>query len=146
MAAVLNRTTKEYLRSANTPEYPVLDWIINPDMSAVEGWASKYWIITGDTVSLMTEAQRNAVDAAELEAMRDSVVTQLDAQEDILRGFMLAVLDELNGHALKINAILDAIDQATNLASLQTAVGQIADYPQRTPINLRTAVRNKLGT
>lgn len=28
MANVLNRATKEYLTSVNTPDYPVSDWII----------------------------------------------------------------------------------------------------------------------
>ena len=144
----LHRDSKVFLRSVAGAELPSpeLDYIRDPDLSAVEGWATKYWVISGDTVSLMDAAARAAVDAAELEAMRDLVVTQLDAQEDILRAFMLAVLDELNAHALKTNAILDAIDQATNLASLQTAVGQIADYPQRTPTQMRSAVRTKLGS
>lgn len=68
MANVLNRTTKQFIASANTVEYPAQDWIINPDMTAVTGFASKYWTITGDTVSLMDQASRDAVDAAELAA------------------------------------------------------------------------------
>ena len=63
MATVLNRTTKQLIPSANTPDYPVADWIINPDLSAVEGFASVYWVITGDIVTLMTQGERDAVDA-----------------------------------------------------------------------------------
>jgi hypothetical protein len=68
MADVLNRTTKVYLSSVNTPDYPVEDWIINPDMAAVAGFESQYWIITGDIVTLMGAAQRQAVDDAAAEA------------------------------------------------------------------------------
>jgi hypothetical protein len=64
MASVLNRTTKEYRASANTPDFPEIDWIINPDMSAVVGFDSRYWVITGDVVSLMAEVDRTALDAA----------------------------------------------------------------------------------
>ena len=46
MAAVLNKTTLHYLPSANTPDYLDGNWYINPDMSAVNGVPSKYWIIT----------------------------------------------------------------------------------------------------
>ena len=146
MASVLNRTTKVYLPSANTPDYPTSDWIINPDLSAVAGQPTKYWRIVGDIVSLLTQVERDAVDAAELEARRDATVQQLQDVEDVLRAFMLIVLDELNLHALKHNAILDAVDAAANLADLKTRVALIADYPSRTEANLRTAVRGKFGT
>ena len=65
MASVLNRTTKEVLPSVNTPDYSPKDWIINPDLTAVNGFPSKYWIITGDVVTLMSDVERAAVDAAE---------------------------------------------------------------------------------
>lgn len=66
MANVLNRTTKEYLTSVNTPDFPEHIWIINPDVSAVIQAPTKYWIVTGDSVSLMNQSQRNAVDDQEL--------------------------------------------------------------------------------
>jgi len=47
MANVLNKTTKEYLLSVNTPDYSTEDWIINPDLSNVEDIPSKYWKIDG---------------------------------------------------------------------------------------------------
>ncbi len=36
MADVINRVTHEHLFSVNTPDYPVADWIINPDPTAIE--------------------------------------------------------------------------------------------------------------
>ena len=146
MANVLNRATREYLHSVNEPDYPVQDWIISPDLTAVIGFGSKYWIITGDSVSLMDAGQRDAVDAAELQAQRDSAAGELDQVENILRAFMLIVLDEFNAHALKVNSMLGAMDASTSLADMKTRIAAIADYPARTPEQLTVAIRNKLGT
>lgn len=77
MAAVLNRTTKQFIRFANTPDYPAAEWIINPDLSAVTGFASKYWTITGDVVTLMTQAERDAVDAQEAAESFDAAVANV---------------------------------------------------------------------
>jgi hypothetical protein len=71
MASVLNRTTKEFRGSVNTPDYDPdydpADWIINPDLSAVSGEPNKYWIIDppgSDTVRLATLAEQAVIDAA----------------------------------------------------------------------------------
>lgn len=146
MSTVLNRTTKAYITSANTVEYPVQDWIIEPDMSAVVGLPSKYWVITGDVVSAMPQAERDALDAAELQAQRDATSARLDLIEDIARAGTLVQLDELNSHATKINAILTAIDNGSNAAEIKVNIAAIADHPQRTIAQYKNAVRNKLGT
>jgi len=156
-ANVLNRITKEFRASVNTPDFPTASWIINPDMSAVAGFASKYWVISGDLVLLMSQAERDAVDAKEAadaaaaaivarDAARDAAAEQLNQVEDIMRAFALVLLDELNSHKDKINAILTAIDAATSLAEVKTNIGAIADYPTRTVDQLRAALRAKLGS
>jgi hypothetical protein len=68
MANVLNRTSLIYLMSVNTPDFPVGDWVINPDLSPVSGVPAKYWKLTGDVLSEMSQAEKDAVDAAELAA------------------------------------------------------------------------------
>lgn len=146
MSNVLNRTTKEFRASANEPDFPLIDWIWNPDLSAVAGFGSQYWIITGDVVTLMDATQRAAVDAANLVITRDTSVSDLDQVEGVLRAFMLVVRDELNLHADKMNAIMTAIDNSTNYATLKSNIGAIVDYPQRTIAQLRTSIRNKLGS
>jgi hypothetical protein len=146
MADVLNRTTKQLILSANTPDYPTAQWIHNPNLSAVTGFASKYWTISGDTVSLMNQAQRDAVDAAELSASRDAQAARIDELEDYLRAFALVVLDEFNAHTAKTNAVLTAVDGAGSYGAMRTAIGAIADLPTRTIANIKTGVRNKLGT
>jgi len=45
MANVLHRTSKVYLTSVNTPDYPEEDWVINPDLSAVENVPVRYWVV-----------------------------------------------------------------------------------------------------
>jgi hypothetical protein len=146
MAHVLNRTTKEYIRSANTGDYPVEAWIINPDLSAVDGFPDKYWVITGDVVSLMDQAQRDAVDAGNVDTGRDAVAALIDRVEAYERAFALALLDELNAHSTKINAILTAIDNGGTLAQVKTNIAAIADLGQRSVAQMKTAIRGKLGS
>ena len=64
MASVINRTTKQYFQSVNTPDYPESDWIINPDMSAVVGVPVKYWKIVDDTVAVMSADEQAQVEMA----------------------------------------------------------------------------------
>lgn len=96
MADVVNRITKEYRRSVNDPDYPIENWILNPDLSAVIGFESKYWIITGDVVSLMDAGQRQVVDDAELSASRDQVANSIQRVGSFDRAFAEILLDEIN--------------------------------------------------
>lgn len=60
MANVLHRITKEYLTSVNTPDFKRSEWIINPDLTAVETAkvGLPYWKIDGDQVLPMTTAEQ----------------------------------------------------------------------------------------
>jgi len=124
MPTWVHRTTKQVLQSVpfNALPEPQANYIEEPDLSAVSGQPSKYWVITGDVVSLADQATRDAIDAAELEANRDAVAAQLDQTEDVLRAFMLLMLDEIN--ILRNNDGLSV----------------------RTAAQLKTAIRNKLGS
>ena len=64
MSNVLNRTSKQYLTSVNTPDFPTADWVINPDVSALLGVVpTKYWFIDAqDDVTEMTQPQKDVVD------------------------------------------------------------------------------------
>ena len=145
MVDVVNRTTREHRRSVNDPDYPTIDWIHSPDLAAVNGFPSKYWVITSDVVSLMSQGQRDAVDAAELTARGDAMAALIEVAQSYERAFAEILLDELNAHATKINAILTAIDNGTTLANVKTNILAVADYPQRTLAQLRTALRAKLS-
>jgi hypothetical protein len=62
----------------------------------------------------------------------------------LLRAVILTMVDEFNRHSARTNAILDAIDSSTNLASLRAAVGTINNIPARTGAQLRAAAINKI--
>jgi hypothetical protein len=149
MADVINTTTLEMRASVNEglPPYDAPPWLVitreQYNLWSVIPPRYRKWVI--DHVEEMTQPEKDAVDAAFLEALRDQTVQQLDRVEDILRAFMLMVLEEFNRHTARTNALLTAIDNAASLAALKTAVGQINDLPTHTAADLRAAIRLKLG-
>tara|TARA_R110002126_G_scaffold291760_1_gene457020 strand:- start:5644 stop:6090 length:447 start_codon:yes stop_codon:yes gene_type:complete len=148
MANVINRTTLRYLTSVNSPSYPAPDWVVNPDMRAVAGVSPRYWKWdsgSGRPIP-MTASEQTAFDAAAVEATRDEVAAQIDSTEDILRAVMGAVISELNNQATAFNAVLAAADAATSLSTFRSGMAAIGDLPQRSLSQLRTVVRNALGT
>jgi hypothetical protein len=62
MANVIHKTSLQYLESVNTPEFPIDDWIINPDLSGLEGIAKRYWKVVGDNVVEMDQSEKDVVD------------------------------------------------------------------------------------
>jgi len=64
MSDVVNKLTGQYLTSVNTPDYDPVDWLINPDLSAVAGVPQQYWKVENDAVVEMDQAEKDAVDAA----------------------------------------------------------------------------------
>ena len=134
MANVINRTTLEYLPSAHTPDYPVADWIIGPDMSAVAGQPVKYWEIVGDLVVLKDAAGQAAADLAETEAARDGEMASVDSVESILRAVVDIIRDEINILRAQFNTTTAESNQLTNTSLSDRTLGQ-----------LRTAIRNRLG-
>ena len=63
MSDVVNRITCEHLKSVNTPDYPIEDWVINPDLSSLSDIPTKYWKCEGDLVLEMTQGEKDVVDA-----------------------------------------------------------------------------------
>ena len=57
MSNVLNKITKQYLISVNTPDYTESDWLINPVLPTCD---SKFWVIEGDTIREMTHEEKDA--------------------------------------------------------------------------------------
>jgi len=99
MGNFLHRTTKAYLQSTSPGSLPeaLANYISMPDMSAVEGVPSKYWVITGDTVSEMSQAEKDAVDEAVLSSQRDSAVeTAIEDLEGNYRQLVKLMLKEIN--------------------------------------------------
>jgi hypothetical protein len=150
MADVLNTSTLEMRASVNEAQQPYASdpWIVI-SRAQFDLWSTipqQYRKWTGVAVEEMTGPEKLAVDLAALEASRDSIVQQLDQQEDILRAFAGLLVDELNAHTDRTNALLDAIDAAASLAALKTSAASIQNLPVRDLSQLRQAIRNKIGT
>lgn len=146
MADVLNTQTLEMRASVNEVQYAP-PWIViaraQYDLWSVIPLRYRKWVT--DHVEEMTQPEKDAVDFALMEAARDSIVQQLDQQEDILRAFAGLLVDQLNAHAARTNALLDAIDGAASLAALKTAAASIQNLPTVNLAQLRQAIRNKIG-
>ena len=123
MPNYLHRTSLAHLKSIASADLPesLANYIEYPDISAVEGWDIRYWIITGDVISLMDAAARAAVDAQVLSDARDSITDEIDLVESLVRALALVLLDEIN--TLRAEHSLAA----------------------RTTAQVKTAIRNKLG-
>lgn len=121
-------------RHEDTDPYPGMAWKeIDPNNPPAQG---SVW--DEDNSQWITPAQL-------LAAARNKLVAKLDDQEELLRAFVLVLLDELNLHSTTTAAILQAAAQATNLTDFKTRMNQITPIPQRTVQQLRTAILNKLG-
>ena len=99
------------------------NWIHAPDLLAVAGFPNIYWIIAGDVISLMSQAERDAVDAAALETRRDRVVAEFDEVEGVLRAFMKIVLSEMNIVRAALKPSLPARTFAQLKAALRAGLG-----------------------
>lgn len=122
MGRWVHRSTKRFLDSvspASLPE-PRANYISEPNLSAVSGFATKYWTIVGDVISLKSLAERNVVDVAEDSDELDKIADQLESTRTLSRAFAEVVLDEIN------------------LLRAQHSL------PPRTLSQLRNAVRSKL--
>ena len=98
MPVWLHRTNKTVLRSVASADLPeaIASYIEYPDLSAVEGHPTKYWLITGDVVSLVNATARQAIDAADASAARDELSNEVDQPGTFMESFALAVLAEIN--------------------------------------------------
>lgn len=145
MPDFVNTTTLRLYRSVGEQPAGTVQ-ITRAEYDAANAILLQYRKWTGSAVAEMSQSEKDAVDAAQIEAARDATANRVDNVDDELRASLLVILDEINLHATRITAILDAIDGAANLAGVKTAVGAIPDVPTRTIGQLKTALRGKLGS
>lgn len=148
MADVLHRTTKEFKRSVHTPDFPSGTWVIDPKddvgvqvaapTSAVFGFATKYWTITVDVVTLMTPAERTSVDDAEAATLVTAHRAQAVAKDAELSGLgveLRALIGTTNTrHNFNTNR---HIETRARLAQLEARVQAMLDSTGAVA-NLRT--------
>lgn len=147
MASLLNTSTLEILRSADETKLSA-PWLVISEQNAATWQAipPQYRKLVGEVIEAMTQAEQDAVDASHRQAARAAAAAQLEQQEDILRAFMLIVLDDRNVLAARLSSILDAIDGASSLATLKTAVASINNPRQYDEQQLRDAIKARLGS
>lgn len=165
MGYALHRITKVLGESINSPSFPAADWVVAMKNEAnvttiinlqAANVPTKYWAIDqpGSVIREMTPAEKAVVDAdeaaqlpAKIDAEREAkLAEEIDFVESVERAAALVVLDGFNAHALKVKELLDQVDLATSLADLKTRYAAITDIPQRTPAQVRAAIKAKLGT
>lgn len=95
--------------------FPSANWIWDPSITAEAQVANtKYWIITGDSISLMDSAQRAIVDADELIIIRDDLANNIEKPETYERAFALLILDEINNLRAEHSLLLRTVQQLKN--------------------------------
>lgn len=143
-----------YLLSVNTPDYDQdPDVLVNPDVSAVASVPLKYWKRVGDLIEEMTQAEKDAVDAAEQSA---SLAVERQAASDKKddptaegiewRAVVLLLLDEINNLRQWDASFKAAVAAASNLADLKTRVAALPDMPDRTIAQAKNAYLNSIST
>lgn len=99
MPNYVHRTTKQYLQSWSPNDLlePLANYIENPDLSNVVGVSSIYWIVTGDVITEMSQAEKDVVDIAILSDARDAAIESgIDNLESVVRQLTKLTVDELN--------------------------------------------------
>lgn len=91
MGDMLNRTTLQSLTSVNTPDYDEAEWLVNPDLSALDGVPRKYWKVVGDAVVEMDATEKESVDAVELLVAK---LEKVYAMKDTLTAYVARHYDE----------------------------------------------------
>ena len=138
MPNYLHRTTKQYLKSVSPAALsePEANYIYMPDMSAVIGVPMRYWVITGDVVSEMSQLGKDTLDAANLSNQRDAVIqAEVDRVESVLRQLVIMIIAENNALRQEINAISAESPNITDRTLSDRTIAQV-----------KTQLRNALGT
>ena len=116
MSNVINRITKQYLKSVNTPDYPESDWIHNP---IVPICGPKYWVITGDLIRAMDQ-----VEVDELKYSTESSIYLITEKQ---------LLTKMNGYNYKDdpNAIINPSMPICNMKYTKVVDGQVVEMEEK---------------
>ena len=89
MSTVVNRVSFEVIHDANTPDYDPASWLVNPNMSAVQGVDKKYWFVRGNELHAMEPEARVKIDDADLAGTKRAFIAEAEAllAEMLAEGF-----------------------------------------------------------
>ena len=112
MANVINRITRQYFKSVNTPDYPVSEWIINP---VLPNCTPKHYVIEGDIVREMTQIEKD-----DLVYSTESIIYLIEEKQ---------LLINKNGHEYKDNTdiIINPVMPACELKYTKVVNGLIVE-------------------
>lgn len=119
VANVLNRLTKEFRLSVNTPDYPADKWIHNPVMPDCK---RKYLKIDGDTVAEMTLEEKEQVDFVapktdeqleyERQVLSRSKVRETYSEYDEFRIINKGILDKTDEEYVQYLAFVNGLESS----------------------------------
>lgn len=128
MGDYVHRMTKQYLQSVSPNDLPepLANYIEDPDLSAVVGVPNRYWVITGDVITEMDQAAKDAVDAQILSDSRDSAIqAEIDNLESVLRQLTKLMVSEINILRQQFNTTTAEVVQATDTALADRTIAQV---------------------
>ncbi len=127
MADVLNRTTLQFIKSVNTPDFPVGQYVINPNFTPVTGIPDKYWNLTGDILSEKSPAEKAVVDQAELDVhnaeVKAIITARLGDPIPPLQGIANSVT--VQGLNITVNVDTIVVDDVTTVTADETDTKQV---------------------
>lgn len=147
MSNFIHKTTKEYRKSVNDPDYAGGDWLLveGDNQLVIDSTPAKYIKITGGVLTAMTDEERLIVDAAEKQVSHDAIADQLLVEGNEMRALLLLVIDELNSRTAALNSILQSIAKSGDVAGIKTEMGKIAALPEITLEGIKETYKTKLG-
>jgi hypothetical protein len=125
----LHRTTLDYREGVELDDYPVEDWVHNPNMTPVEDVMKRYWKLTGDVLSEMTQGEKETLDAPDMPAHIANCQGMLEDRLDAytLSRYPRRVMDKLC--LLYMQAIAGSLtNRKTHIEQVWTWLWQIEDY------------------
>ena len=153
MPNYLHRVTKEYLTSLSPAGLtePAANYIMDPELSAVVGFESRYWTIVGDVVTLQTPVERDATDAAVLASQvaqekggAEAYYHLSQAESRVLRAVVVLLVDELNLLRTQWRSFQTATAVSNNLADIKTGVAGLPTLNNRTLAQAKSAIINSV--
>ena len=87
------------------------DWIVNPDLSSVEGIEQKYWKVSGNDIIEMNQSEKDSVDSHKVDLARDKRMKETDVTTQSLidngftfdgETFSLSTGAQFNWNAIKV--------------------------------------------
>lgn len=144
----------EYRQSVNTPDYEGQpNVLINPNLSAVAGQPMRYWKHIAGEIQLMTQGERDAVDAAiatsTLNSARNGAKDQIVGTIPLpilLRALADILKDEINVVRGWTASFKTEVAAASNLADLKTRVATLPTLGARTLAQLKTAINSRIDS